>query len=160
MGLKRKLGTAAAIGLGMGAAVYSSHPLRGARDLTMDAMFSTPELEAQGVNGSDIDNMVLGGDMSPSELFGLPSLPHPIRALKRAFSTENITSAGAYYKGLDRIEGMKMNAWNRVNREVNERGASTDEFWAGQFGLPYRAGVNSVYSDGSMVFGAYNRRHR
>lgn len=164
-------GTAAAIPIGMGAAIASEHPLQGAVNNAMDLAFSDPYLESQGVNGRDVDNSVLGHDVGFSDMFlggafnprrispfGLPS----VQDVQDAFTTENFRNTVSSDKNRMKMNTQAMEMADRQAQIIGSRGGGDNEYWDEMLGLPYRPQVRRgpIYSSGDQVFGMYNKRHR
>lgn len=154
------IGMAAAIPVGVGAAIASEHPLQGAVNMAMDGLLYDPYLEDEyGIQGRDVDNAVLGRDIGFGEL-----LYNPLTTAKNwgtAFSKKNIENTQMHYGNLDKGEKMSMDAYERNMKNVSTIGRAKDGDWAEIYDLPYTPAVTRgrTYANGNMVLGMYNGRH-
>jgi hypothetical protein len=154
------VGMAAAVPIGIGAAIATAHPFQGAVNLAMDGLLYDPYLESEyGIKGSDVDNAVLGRDIGFGEL-----LYNPLTTAKNwgtAFSMDNIKNTQTHYSNLDKTQKMSMDAYERNMNNVSTIGRAKDEDWAEIYDLPYTPAVTrgGTYANGSMVMGMYNGRH-
>lgn len=164
-------GTAAAIPIGVGAAIASEHPLQGIVNNVEDMAWGDPSLEDQGIRGRDVDNRVLGHDISFADMF-LPNRLNPDRwslgaipsygALRDSLSMENIRNTASWDKNQLKTSNKAYDMSKRQREFVDARGAGTNEYFDDRMGIPYRPSVTRgpIYSSGDQVLGMYNRRHR
>lgn len=161
------LGTVAA-----GAAINSLNPMEGARDMAMNVAFSD-----KMTKGEDVDNMILGRNLRPREMFGgapwdnLPGFQQAYNAgnkvqhFKDAFS-ETSRSNFSYYDNINGVNQLskshqaKANVIEQAQNDVSSLGYTDDAYAAGLMDLPYapRSRRSGVYAEGDMVMGLYNSR--
>jgi len=163
--------------VGASLALATTHPFGAVRDNFMDAAMYDPYLEEAGIRGRDIDNYMLGYDITPGEMFPNPITPilnhfrpstwniggmPSARDLKRAFSTETFRNTKNFESGREKERDLSMNAFERQSGLVDSFGAGDDPYWTEKFGMPYRPSVikDQTYANGNMVFGMYNTRMR
>jgi hypothetical protein len=156
------------IGLGMAAVgAGGSRGLAGsAIDTAMDAMFYSPELEDMGGKGSDIDNRLLGYDLNLEDVFTPLRAVDPrnwvgMRDFRNAFRIENFRNMASSTANSNRMMMTARSKYEQQTKNASSRMYGNDEYWDNEFGIPYYPSVQRTpYSNGDMVFGAYNRRHR
>lgn len=153
-------------------AIHGMHPIQGATNLALNVAFGDKQ-----TNGEDVDNMILGRDLRPREVFGgapwdnLPGLKQmhnfgvQVDNLKDAFSETNRANYGYY----DTINGTnqlaksyqaRANVVSQARADVDTLGYTDDAYAAGLMDLPYapKTRRSGVYAQGDMVMGLYNSR--
>lgn len=172
-------GMAAAIPIGAGAAIYNQHPVQGAINNFEDMAFYDPYLEDAGIQGRDVDNMILGRDIRFGDIFDLPLVNDPrkwnvgglpsMRQLEDAFAPQNISNLASYNKVQDKTLALAANKYDTeyaraYGNDAPYRGGGSDPYWDQAFGIPYTDdGVNNSMTrggaaSGDIVFGMYNKR--
>lgn len=164
-------GTAAAIPIGVGAAIASEHPMQGLVNNIQDVAWGDPALEDQGIMGRDIDNRVLGHDMTFGDMF-LPTALNPKRwsagpipsfgAVKDALNMENLRNTVSWDKNALKTSNKAYSMSERQHDIVRQRGGGDNEYYDEMMGIPYLPPTRKgpVYASGDQVLGMYNRRHR
>jgi hypothetical protein len=170
--LKSKWGAPAAALAATGLAIHSMHPVKGATDLALNMAFGDKQ-----TNGEDVDNMILGRDLRPRELFGgapwdnLPgfkqayNMGNRVQSFKDAFSPLALSNY-SYYDTINGVNQLSKSYQARASvvqsasSEVATLGYTDDAYAAGLMDLPYapKTRRSGVYAQGDMVMGMYNSR--
>lgn len=176
-GKKAAVGVPAALAIGVGTAIYKSHPLKGAVNTALDMTYSTPDFD-----GKEADNVMIGRNITFSQMF--PSLTFfdpsiiPTHNLRQALHSRSLGDISApnhlhggqlgdydsqgrpemnYFNQRSIMGNMSNNAYNDTSEKNGLLSNRNNAYALGREFRPAPARP-SLNANGDMVFGMYNNR--